>query len=156
LPEYLAGEDTMKQLVDWAESREYCKRPLEVVPLFVTDNLESSADTLGLQEGVNVGAAVGGTVQNVLAKIGLRARAENKTQARARGFNALQTIGRVSMNTIETRLGAFIARTYNVTRSVRQRARTSMPQQTKSRHAARSPFTSLYRFTDGRARISSA
>lgn len=174
LPQYLARVDAMQKLVAWAGNHDYCNRPLEVVPLFVTDNLESSADNLGLQSGVNVGAAVGGTPQNILARLGFRARAENKTKTQGRSFNALQTIGRVSTNTIETRLGAFISgndfemvpRTYNVTvlalvptyaGVLDEYPTMDAVERAEARHAANEipacrqiAFTSLYRFTDGR------
>ncbi|MEA2165643.1 MAG: hypothetical protein QOK37_3770 [Thermoanaerobaculia bacterium] len=114
-------EHTMNTLIGRTSTA--CNGPVEVVPLFVTDNLESSADNLALQSTLSAGAGAAGLIQNIAARVAGRFQKNDQDRAKTTGFNALYTVGRVSTNTLEARLGAFfsgvdaemIPRTYNVT-----------------------------------------
>jgi hypothetical protein len=158
------------------KTQDYCSGSVEMVPLFVTDNLESSADTTALQSVLSVGAGAGGLIQNIVARVAARFQSNDQQRAKGTGFNALYTVGRVSTNTIEARLGAFtsgvdfeaVPRTYNVTvlalvptlgrllddegDSIATAAtRASLRRLVGDLLACRElAFTSLYRFTDGR------
>jgi hypothetical protein len=172
------SESSLNKLLKSVGSVE-CGKPLEVIPLFVTDNLESSFDSISLQSTTSLGGGIGGTVQNVAAQVRSRFQADNRNRALARSFNALFTIARLSRGTVEARLGAFtsgtdfemVPRTYNVTvlalaptlQGAIERA-TNLEQSLRdvadaplSRMASAEllacrdvTFTSLYRFTDGR------
>lgn len=100
-----------------------CGSAIEAVPLFVTDNVESSSDTLALESTLNAGGAVNGVVQNIAALIGVRRQQTDRERTQGRSFNALFTLARIAGNTVDARLGAFMSggevemvpRTYNVT-----------------------------------------
>jgi hypothetical protein len=122
IPWYAAGVPNAPQLLATA-SAETCGKPVEIVPLFVTDNLESSFDNLAAQRNLGVSGAASGIVQNTAASVGGNFRSQDLEQDQGRTVNALYTVARLSSNTIEARLGAPVAgrsyetipRTYNVT-----------------------------------------
>jgi len=102
---------------------ELCGKPIEVVPLFVTDNLESSLDNLAAQKNLGISGSAAGIVQNTAASVGGNFRSQDLEQDQGHTVNSLYTVARLSSNTIEARLGAPVAgtsyemipRTYNVT-----------------------------------------
>jgi hypothetical protein len=109
--------------VDYGKTRDCEGRDVEILPLLVTDNLESSlhSDTsqrirdmaLALQ-AFSGATSIGGNA---------RARSEDANKTLNRNLNSLFTLARVAPNTVEARLGAayandhyvMVPRTYNVT-----------------------------------------
>lgn len=100
-----------------------CERAMEIVPLFVTDNLESSLNSSANERIIDVAGGGSGFFANLAARITGRGQAVDRDRSLARGINALTTISRLSSNTLMARLGAanannefeMVARTYNVT-----------------------------------------
>lgn len=97
--------------------------PVDVVPLFVTDNVESSVLTSAREDIASTGVAAGGTIANFGLTAKGRTDKRNGSRTVGRDLNSLFTLGRASGNTLETRLGAFsvegtfhtVPRTYNLT-----------------------------------------
>ena len=99
------------------------QRPVPAIPLFVTDNLETSVlrSTRGVAS--DVGGTVGGSVGAVGAGIGGKLQQEAGAATLGRGINALFTLGPAAENTLAVRLGAansdggfeMLPRTYNLT-----------------------------------------
>lgn len=99
------------------------QQPVPVIPLFVTDNLETSV--LRTTRGVasDLGGTVGGSVGPVGAGVGGRLQQEAGAATLGRGINALFTLGPAAENTLAVRLGAansdggfeMLPRTYNLT-----------------------------------------
>ncbi|HEY4642665.1 MAG TPA: hypothetical protein VII75_15085 [Thermoanaerobaculia bacterium] len=91
--------------------------------MFVTDNIEASLDSIAGTRAIGLKGGVNGIVQNVGGQVGVNAQSQDIEKAQARTLNSLQTISRLSGNTVETRFGAMnaaggyqmLARTYNVT-----------------------------------------
>jgi hypothetical protein len=100
-----------------------CGKTVEAIPLFVTDNIESSLDSIAGARSIGFKGGVNGIVQNIGGKLGANIQSQDVEKAQARTLNSLQTISRLSGNTVETRFGAMnaaggyqmLARTYNVT-----------------------------------------
>jgi hypothetical protein len=98
-------------------------RPLKTIPLFVTDNLETSVLRSARGSLADLGGSVGGNIG--LAGLGVGGRVQNESTAATlgRGLNALFTLGLASENTLAVRLGAvtldtgyeMLPRTYNLT-----------------------------------------
>jgi hypothetical protein len=106
-----------------AEQHSCLGTPVDVVPLFVTDNVESSVLAASREEVGGAAAAAGGTVANLGLTAGGRIDGQNGARTMGRDINSLFTLGRASGNTLETRLGAFsvegtfhtVPRTYSLT-----------------------------------------
>ncbi len=117
------GRDVLLKPVVRNAAGTACGKTVETIPLFVTDNIESSLDSVAGTRSLGFKGAVSGIVQNVGGKIGTNIRSEDIEKAQARVLNSLQTISRLSGNTVEARFGAMnaaggyqmLARTYNVT-----------------------------------------
>ena len=100
-----------------------CDRSMEVIPLFVTDNLESSFNSAANERVLGGSASGTGFFANFAARLGLRGQGVDRDRSLARSINGLTTISRLSGNTVMARLGAananndfeMVARTYNVT-----------------------------------------
>jgi len=100
-----------------------CTQSVEIIPLFVTDNLESSLNSASNQRIINTSARGTGFWANIAAAVGLRTQADDRDRSIAHGLNSLYTISKLSGNTIEARFGAIaanndyemISRTFNVT-----------------------------------------
>jgi hypothetical protein len=115
-------DDILKPVVRGA-AKGVCGKTVEAIPLFVTDNIEASLDSLAGTRAIGFKGGVNGIVQNVGGQFGLNAQSQDIEKAQARTLNSLQTISRLSGNTVETRFGAMnaaggyqmLARTYNVT-----------------------------------------
>ena len=103
--------------------RDTCSEAVEIIPLFVTDNLESSLNSSSNQRIVNTAAKATGFWANIAGAFGLRTQSDDRDRSLARGLNSLYTISKLSGNTIEARFGAInanndyemISRTFNVT-----------------------------------------
>lgn len=114
-----AAEDALKSTID----TNACERAVEVIPLFVTDNLESSLNSAANERHLDGSGGASGFFANFAATLGLRAQAVDRDRSVAQGLNGLTTISRLGNNTILARLGAatannqyeMVARTYNVT-----------------------------------------
>lgn len=117
-----------RELLDPDESvvramSECSQRPVPAIPLFVTDNLETSVlrSTRGVAS--DIGGTVGGSVGAVGAGIGGKLQQEAGAATLGRGINALFTLGPAAENTLAVRLGAansdggfeMLPRTYNLT-----------------------------------------
>lgn len=100
-----------------------CTRPLEVIPLVVTDNLESSLHSDAVQRIRDLSAALQGFNATTAVGANVRSRAEDGNKTLSRNLNSLFTLARVAPNAIEARLGAawangrfvMVPRTFNVT-----------------------------------------
>ena len=113
-----------RQWLEWADRQKAkCAEAVEIIPLFVTDNLESSLNNVSNQRIINTSSRGTGFWTNLAATLGLRTQADDRDRSVARGLNSLYTISKLSGNTIEARFGAIaanneyemIARTFNVT-----------------------------------------
>jgi hypothetical protein len=99
------------------------RRPLEVVPLFVTDNIESSLHSDSLERVRDVALAVQGIWGNTRAGGGFRSQRDDLSKTLVRNLNSLMTVARLHDNTLQIRLGAMygnrtdtmVPRTFNVT-----------------------------------------
>lgn len=149
-----------------------CNEPLEVVPLFVTDNLESSFNNVAFRNELALEAENVGRTTTA----GIDASSDRRRRAQSRNLNALSAVARISSNTIEARLGAMqsdtewetVARTYNVTALVLvptlSAAFTMVEDEVLRNHVVNAgklltdeilpcrgiAFTSTFRFTDSR------
>lgn len=116
----IAGISTDLRRILAADS---CERAVEVIPLFVTDNLESSLNSSANERTIEGSGGASGFFANFAAALGLRGQAIDRDRSLGRGINGLTTISRLGDNTIMARLGAasannqyeMVARTYNVT-----------------------------------------
>lgn len=96
---------------------------VEVVPLFVTDNLETSWLSSNRVAARDLNAS--GLAGSENLGVGLKAKSEQEAGARnlSRDLNSLFTVGRVAENAVEVRLGAasvdgtyqLVPRTFNLT-----------------------------------------
>ncbi len=94
-----------------------------MIPLFVTDNLESSLNSVANERNIDLSGGASGWFSHLAAVFGFRGRAVDRDRSVARSLNGLTTISRLGMNTVLARLGAaqannqfeMVARTYNVT-----------------------------------------
>lgn len=100
-----------------------CNDAVEIIPLFVTDNIESSLNSVANERVVDVSGGFSAWLSHLAAVFGFRGQATDRDRSLARALNGLTTISRVGNNTVLARLGAasannqyeMIARTYNVT-----------------------------------------
>lgn len=100
-----------------------CDSALEVIPLLVTDNLESSLHSDTVQRIRDMAAALSGVVSNAGVGAGVHSRAEDANKTLNQNLNSLFTLARVAPNAVEARLGAvwsndhfvMVPRTFNVT-----------------------------------------
>lgn len=100
-----------------------CTDPVEVIPLLVTDNLESSLHSDTVQRIRDMAAALQGFVSNAAVGASARSRAEDASKTLNQNLNSLFTLALISPNSVQARLGAVYAnnhfvmvpRTYNVT-----------------------------------------
>ncbi|HUR82383.1 MAG TPA: hypothetical protein VM733_16585 [Thermoanaerobaculia bacterium] len=115
--------DTIASQLQDAIGANACERAVEVIPLFVTDNLESSLNSSANERNIDASGGGSGFFANFAASLGLRAQAIDRDRSVGQGLNGLTTISRLGNNTILARLGAsnannqfeMVARTYNVT-----------------------------------------
>lgn len=77
-----------------------------VVPLLVTDNIESASNAAATNAIAEFGAAISAPVGNVAAAAQLQALNDSLTAGAASGRNALQTVARLGENAIRVRFGA--------------------------------------------------
>ena len=127
LTKYLAFRNDSVQSIETqlkgAIGADACERAVEVIPLFVTDNLESSLNSAANERHLDGSGGASGFFANFAATLGLRAQAIDRDRSVAQGLNGLTTISRLGNNTVLARLGAatannqyeMVARTYNVT-----------------------------------------
>ena len=100
-----------------------CTRPIEVIPLVVTDNIESSLHSDAAQRIRDLSAALQAFAGATAVGANARSRAEDSNKTLSRNLNSLFTLARVAPNAIEARLGAawangrfvMVPRTFNVT-----------------------------------------
>jgi len=100
-----------------------CNAPLEVIPLLVTDNLESSLHSDTVQRIRDMAGAISGFISNAGVGAGVHSRAEDADKTLNQNLNSLFTLARVAPNAVEARLGAvwenghfvMVPRTFNVT-----------------------------------------
>lgn len=96
---------------------------VDVVPLFVTDNLETSWLSSSRSATRDLGASVGGAGPSVSGALGIRSQKEATARSLSRDLNSLFTVGRVTENAVEVRIGAatvdgtyqLVPRTFNLT-----------------------------------------
>lgn len=96
---------------------------VQVIPLFVTDNLESTATSLARESVRGIDASAGGVVSNVGIGAGVASKADASLGTRGIDLSGIQTLAVTSRNTIQVRLGAAssqggyraVPRTYNLT-----------------------------------------
>ncbi len=99
------------------------KRRVVVVPLLVTDNLESTVHSQMNNQLVQFAMTVKALNSNVGAGLGIDNTSEKLRRSLGRDLNSLMTVGKVNDNTVQVRLGALsttsaremIPRTHNVT-----------------------------------------
>lgn len=100
------------------------QNPVRILPLLVTDNLESALVSRSSQVAREIGLAVLGTIGTVGAEAGVVQAYEELSSQLTQDLNSLFMISRVSDNTVQVRLGAshvgadaysMTARTHNVT-----------------------------------------
>ncbi|MGZ5442626.1 MAG: hypothetical protein ACXW5U_06245 [Thermoanaerobaculia bacterium] len=124
--EYAAQVVDMNPAVEQAvySAAEACeKKPLEVVPLLVTDNLEASLHSDNIEKVRDISAAVQGVFGNTRVGGGFRSQRADAADTLTQNLNSLMTVARLAENTIQVRLGAtfgnredvMVPRTYNVT-----------------------------------------
>lgn len=77
-----------------------------VVPLLVTDNLESANNAAVANAVAEFGAAISAPVGNIAAAAQLQALNDSLTAGATTGRNALQTVARLGENAIRVRFGA--------------------------------------------------
>lgn len=121
---YVAPEDVALLRYDTQpETRPACTlEPVRVIPLLVTDDLESSMHSSALQMLRDVGAALQGTLSNMGISAGARNHAEDLDKTLSRNLNSIFALGQPAPNAILARLGAAfsngqyvtVARTYSV------------------------------------------
>lgn len=119
---YLADESIP---AGWQKSQDFdCNgNELQVIPLFVTDNLESSSTTSAREALRGVDASIGGIVSNIGIGGGVTQSADASVGSRGVELNGVQTIAATSRNTLQLRMsaanfqGSFAAvpRTFNLT-----------------------------------------
>lgn len=98
-------------------------KPLDVIPLLVTDTIVSSLNSDNLERARDLALAVQGIASNTRFGGGIRSQRDRIDKTLARSFNGLMTVSRVAQNSIEVRLGAMagnredalVPRTYDVT-----------------------------------------
>jgi hypothetical protein len=120
---YNTGDPPLEALRQLAHSPRCEGEPVEVVPLFVTDNVESSVLTSGRENQSGLGVGLSGTVANLGVSASGRSKTSASVRTAGRDLNSLVTIGRASANTLEARFGAAAVegtyqtqpRTYSVT-----------------------------------------
>lgn len=115
------------QATDWsnaADAEFKCNgKEVQVIPLFVTDNLESTATSSARESVSGFDASAGGVVSNVGVGGGVASKADASLGTRGIDLSGIQTLAVTSRNTIQVRLGAASAqggyravpRTYNLT-----------------------------------------
>lgn len=98
-------------------------RPIRVIPLFATDNLEATILKSAREAVVGVAGSIGGSVGPAGLGLGGRSQSESTSASLERRLNAVFTLGLASANTLAIRLGAakldtgyeMLPRTYNIT-----------------------------------------
>lgn len=98
-------------------------RPIEAIPLLVTDTVSSSLHSDTLERIREVTAAAQAIASNARIGFGLRSQHDRIDKTLARNINGVMTVSRVAQNSIEVRLGAMfgnrddalVPRTYDVT-----------------------------------------
>jgi hypothetical protein len=97
--------------------------PIEVVPLFVTDAVESSFRSSSSANSRGYDASLGGGIAGATATAGFASQATDKASSLGQALNGTQTLARPASNVIVVRLGAsylgssftLLPRTYSVT-----------------------------------------
>jgi hypothetical protein len=98
-------------------------RPIDVLPLLVTDNLESSLHSAAVDRIRDFALAIQAFSGNTSVAGNTRARSEDANKTLNNNLNSLLTLAQLAPNTIEARMGAtfangnfeMIPRTYTVT-----------------------------------------
>lgn len=85
------------------------KRDVRVIPLLVTDNLESSLHTDALQRIRDIAVALNGTLSNIGVGVGTRARNEEIDKTLGKNLNSIFALGQPAPNAVVARLGAAFA-----------------------------------------------
>jgi hypothetical protein len=123
-PQPLAGNNAAAQLDEFNFEKCPAFAPPMVVPLLVTDNLESAAHSRSLATIREMGLALGILSGNFAAGANLDSVQRSLASLVGNDVNGLLTVGRVSDNTLRVRLGAMlqaesryamVPRTHNVT-----------------------------------------
>lgn len=128
---FLAGQEQEYRRTPEAFEKETLYRTMaakprglvRVVPLLVTDNIESTRRADVAQQIRDLSAAVVAMSGNVNVSAGVRSQLNRLTKSQSNDFNSLLTVARLSENSIRVRLGALqgnnqytmIPRTHNIT-----------------------------------------
>lgn len=117
-------EDSLavQSLQDVASKWSCGNEPVSVIPLLVTDDLESSLHQNSATTVRDIAAALQGTLSNVGVGLGARNRAQDLDKTLNRNLNSIFALGQAGPNAVQARLGAAyangryvtVARTYNV------------------------------------------
>jgi len=89
--------------------------PVDVIPLLVTDELESNLHTNALQRIRDIAAALQGTLSNIGVGVGTRYHSEELDKTLNRNLNSIYALGQPSPNAVVARLGAAYASSKYVT-----------------------------------------
>lgn len=98
-------------------------QPLEVLPLLVTDNLESAYRSQSAENLLDLAASLQLMVHSIGASAGVQRQLDALQKSLNRDLNSIFTVARLNDNTIQARLGAtyasdsyaIVPRTYNLT-----------------------------------------
>lgn len=77
-----------------------------ILPILATDNLEGIQRSAGIELGRNIGAALGGLIEGVGLEAGIQSAISRSFDMEGRELNSLLSMGRLTDNTIQVRLGA--------------------------------------------------
>lgn len=108
---------------------------VRVIPLLVTDNLESSLHTNALQRIRDIAVALNGTLSNIGIGVGTRASNEEIDKTLGKNLNSIFALGQPAPNAVVARLGAAfsngkfvtVGRTYGVSVLVLAKTMASHP-----------------------------
>jgi len=118
-----SDEDLNAAVIEIAKKTKCGERPLETIPLLVTDTISSSLHSDSLEHLRDLALALQGITANTRFGGGLRTQNDRLDKTLTRNFNGVMTVSRVAQNSIEVRLGAMfgnrddalVPRTYDVT-----------------------------------------
>jgi hypothetical protein len=115
-------EDVINRLEGTAGWHRCAGRPVSVIPLLVTDDLESSLHSNSFQRIRDLALAAQALLNTTSVTAGARSHAEDLDKTLNRNLNSIYTVGQVAPNAIQARLGAIfnngrfvtVPRTYSV------------------------------------------
>jgi len=123
LEQTIFEEELNRDVLESAKKIDCDERPIDTIPLLVTDSVTSSLQSDMLERILDISAAAQAIQANTRVGGGFRAQRDRIDKSLTRNINGVMTVSRVAQNSIEVRLGAIfgnrddalVPRTYDVT-----------------------------------------